>query len=89
MDEQANTYINLDGYIVNSAYTADFGSNDPLSLTTGNTSLGEFKLQLSANQTSVMDPYIKYFYDVAITDTSTLYRTRVLQGTIKVNAGVV
>lgn len=92
-DQTANTYLDLTNYYANSAYTTAFGTTDPANLTVihsdvVNAVAGEIKLSLSASETSAIDPFMKYFYDVSITNANTAYKTRIIQGTIKVNAGV-
>ena len=92
-DQAANAYLDLTTFTANSGYTTDLGSNDPTSIIPinaqiGNSVAGEIRLSLSSSDTSMMDPFMKYFYDVTITDNNTAYKTRIIQGTIKVNAGV-
>jgi len=90
--DQSNTYVDLTNYTVASKYATDFDSGDTYSTTITaqvvNAAAGEIKLDLTPEQTAVMEPNIKYYYDVAITNNTTLYKTRIIQGTLKVNPGV-
>ena len=49
---------------------------------------GGIVITLDPTVTEYLDPTIKYFYDVVITETATGFKTRVIQGTMKVSAGV-
>lgn len=45
-------------------------------------------LSLDPEATAALDPNIKYVYDVVVTDNDTGFKTRVVQGILKVSAGV-
>lgn len=49
---------------------------------------GILTIALDAATTAALDPNVKYVYDIVITDNTTHYKTRIVQGTIKVSAGV-
>lgn len=79
------------GYEVDAAYKADISSGDSSRVTITseitNAAEGEITLSLTKEQTDVMkNP--RYVYDVVITDLSTGFRTRIMEGSIKVAAGV-
>lgn len=49
---------------------------------------GAITIALDASVTATLDPNLKYVYDVVVTDNDTQFKTRVVQGTIKVSPGV-
>lgn len=49
---------------------------------------GAITIALDAATTATLDPNIKYVYDVIVTDNDTQFKTRIVQGAMKVSAGV-
>ena len=85
------TAVNLGGYTVAAGYKADIGAADStqvdITSSITNAATGEITLSLTKEQTNSMkNP--RYVYDVVITETSSGFRTRLIEGAIKVAAGV-
>lgn len=49
---------------------------------------GAITIALDAATTAALDPNVKYVYDVVVTDNDTHFKTRIVQGSMKVSAGV-
>lgn len=85
--------VDLTGYTASAKYKTDYFATDAsaVSFTTAiatPANTGVITISLSANQTANLTPNIKYVYDVAITQTATQFKTRIVQGSIKVSPGV-
>lgn len=90
-DDQTNSYFDLTSYSIAAAYTNDLDdstNNVTIHADIVDATTGEIKLHLSSSETSLMEGYMKYFYDVTITDVTNDFKTRIMQGTIKVTPGV-
>lgn len=82
--------LDLNGYSVVAKYKQDLqmsdGSARSFNSQVVNAAAGEISISLTPQQTSEMN-IGRYFYDVAIIDTED-FKTRIVEGTIKVSGGV-
>ncbi len=88
---EAGSALNLNGYTVASKYKIDASSSDtsaqPFTSAITNAAQGEIALSLTAAQTALLvNP--RYAYDVVITQTSSGFKTRIVEGKIIVSAGI-
>jgi hypothetical protein len=85
------TILDLSGYSVAAKYKTDFETPDSQAVaftsSVTNAAAGAVSISLSANQTANLQLQ-RYVYDVTITDGSTGFKTRIVQGNIKVSGGV-
>ena len=82
--------LDLTNYTANAKYKLDFQTPDSQALafttTIPNPAAGEVKISLTPTQTAnLTNP--RYVYDVTITD-SNAFKTRIVEGFLKVSAGV-
>ena len=84
--------IDLTPYTVEAKYKTDYSAADSTAaLFTAeitDAANGQIQTSLSPAITAGLTVGQKYVYDVVITNTSTLYETRIVQGTFKVSPGV-
>jgi hypothetical protein len=88
-----NVVVDLTNYTAASKFKTEYTAPDTtaISFTTAITppaTDGVITISLTAAQTANLTIGQKYVYDVAITNTITSYKTRIVQGTIKVSPGV-
>lgn len=88
-----STIVDLTGYTASAKYKTDYFATDAsaISFTTAidaPANTGVITISLTANETANLTPNIRYVYDVTITKTSTQFKTRIVQGSIKVSPGV-
>lgn len=85
------TYVDLSSYVVASDYKPELSSSDstkkPITAEITDASTGEITLSLTFAETALMTQP-KYVYDVVMTETATGFRTRIVEGSIKVSTGV-
>lgn len=86
-----NAPLNLTGYTANAKFKTDITASDDsataFTTTFANATNGSIVIALSPTQTAEMQ-LGKYVYDVAITNNSTNFKTRVVEGRITVSGGV-
>ena len=85
------TPVNLGGYTVAAGFKADISAADSTQVdftsAITDSANGEITISLTKEQTNAMkNP--RYVYDVVITETSSGFRTRLIEGAVKVAAGV-
>lgn len=85
--------VDLSNYTANSKFKTEYSASDTTALQftvdipTPKTD-GVVNISLSIAQTTALVIGTKYVYDVAITSSNTGFKTRIVQGTIKVSPGV-
>lgn len=83
--------LDLTGYTANAKFKADISASDDsavaFSTAYANAANGSVTISLTPTQTSAMQVG-KYVYDVAITNNSTSFKTRIVEGKITVSGGV-
>ena len=83
--------LNLTNYTAAAKYKLDIMSADStaksFTTTIANSVGGVITIALSPTDSAALD-ITKYYYDVAITDTTSGFKTRVVEGRIKVSGGV-
>lgn len=83
--------LDLTGYTANAKFKQDISSSEEsataFTTTYANAVNGSITIALSPTQTSAMQVG-KYVYDVAITNNSTDFKTRIVEGRITVSGGV-
>jgi hypothetical protein len=83
--------LNLTNYTTNAKYKTDISTSDSsaVAFTTAyaNAANGSVTISLTPTQTSAMQ-IGKFVYDVAITNNTTSYKTRIVEGKITVSGGV-
>lgn len=82
---------NLTGFSVVAEYKTDYTAPDSSAeafTTSTNANSGVITISLTHEQTANLQFGQKYYYDVIIINDSTSYRTRVVEGSIKVSPGV-
>ena len=85
------TAVNLGGYSVAAGYKPDISAADAVQVDITaditNAAEGEITLSMTKEETNVLkNP--RYVYDVVITENSSGFRTRLIEGAIKVAYGV-
>ena len=85
------TPLNLAGFSVSAKYKNDFNTSDdqatPFIATIANTTNGIIDISLTPEQTILLtEP--RYVYDITITRNSTGFKTRLIEGLLKVSRGV-
>ena len=87
-----NAAVDLTGYTVCARYNTaiDAPESTAAEFTTSipTPANGGIIMELAPIITEFLDPTIKYFYDVVITEIATGFKNRVIQGAMKVSAGV-
>ena len=88
-----NAVVDLSSYTAASKFKTDYSASDAtaISFTTlipPPATDGVIIISLTSAQTANLVLGQKYVYDVAITNTITNYKTRIVQGVIKVSPGV-
>ena len=82
--------VNLTGYSVVAKYKQSYQTPDnqstAMTATVSNASQGQVTIALSAAETALLQ-VTKYVYDVAIVD-NTGFKTRIVEGSIRVSPGV-
>lgn len=88
--KEANTALNLTGYTTAAKLKTDFNTpdNQAISFTTAiaNATAGQVTMSLTPEQTANLGLQ-RYFYDFTIT-ANTGFKTRVVEGVVKVSGGV-
>ena len=83
--------LNLTGYSVTSKLKPDFQSpdNSAISMTTAvsNAVGGVVTISMSPTVTAALQP-LKYVYDVTITDDVSGFKTRIVEGFVRISGGV-
>lgn len=83
--------LNLSGYSTSAKMKTDFNTPDSqvITFTTAvtNAAAGQVSMALSPAQTANLSPQ-RYYYDFSITEDSTGFKTRVVEGSVKVSGGV-
>lgn len=83
--------LDLSNYTVASKYKLDISSPDssakPFTASIANAVAGTITIALTPTQTAALD-LSRYYYDVAITENTSGFKTRVVEGRIKVSGGV-
>ena len=83
--------FNLTGYSVSAKYKEDLNVSDELSqqfaAAVANTAAGIIAISLTPEQTGALSGP-RYVYDVTLTNTNTGFKTRVIEGILKVSRGV-
>lgn len=88
--KEANTALNLTGYSTSAKLKTDFNTPDSQAITfttaIANAAAGQVTMSLTPSQTANLGLQ-RYFYDFTITSGSG-FKTRVVEGTVKVSGGV-
>ena len=87
--DQDDTAIDLADYTIEAKLKKDFTSPTTVSFATtaiAPTTAGKLEISLTAEQTASLSG--NFVYDVAITNTSTNFKTRISEGNIRVDPGV-
>ena len=92
VNDPNGTAVNLASYSVQAKYKTDYSAADSTaqSFTASVTDAanGQITISLSPATTASLVAGQKYVYDVVITNTSTTYETRIVQGKMTVSPGV-
>lgn len=88
--KEGNTALNLTGYTTAAALKTDFNTPDNQSIAfstaIANATAGQVTMSLTPTQTANLNLQ-RYYYDFTIT-ANTGFKTRVVEGTVKVSGGV-
>lgn len=88
----AGTVVNLTNYTASAAMKQDYTSADSSAIyfTTNITDAanGVITIALSPTQTTALQLGVKYVYDVSIISPTDGFKTRIVQGMVKVSGGV-
>ena len=83
--------LNLTGYSTSAKMKTDFNTPDSQAITfttaVVNAATGQVSMSLTPAQTANLNPQ-RYYYDFSITLDSTGFKSRVVEGSVKVSGGV-
>lgn len=90
--KENGSYADLNNYTAVAKFKPDAYAPDSQAVSftaeVTNPSTGEVTISLSTDQTSALVPNQRYVYDLAIIDGSSGFKTRIVEGFMKVSPGV-
>lgn len=90
--KENGSYVNLADYTATAKFKADPYAPDSqatsFTAAVTNAATGEVTISLNPTQTAALVSNQRYVYDVAITNGTTAFKTRIVEGHMKVSPGV-